>query len=259
MGASQDMHRRAGAAAAIMVALLAPGCPSMSGASEKTPAEKAEFHYQLANNSFYAQDPASAIADLFKALDLDPNHAKAHHLLGFIYFGRRQYGDAATHFRRAMELDPKMYEARANLGALYLAQQRWEDAIEVLTPLAEDQLYPTPHLVQNNLGFAYLNAGDLENALKHLQLAVFLKPEMCLAHNNLGRVYLAYGQTELAVRSLDRASARCPDYIEPFFWLGELYTATGQHDLARKSYDKCMELGPETPIGLQCAQKGGRR
>lgn len=257
MGARVDIQRLAGAA--ILVGLLLPGCPSLSGAVEKTPAEKAEFHYQLANNSFYAQDTASAIADLFKALELDPSHAKAHHLLGFIYFGRRQHGDAAVHFRRAMELDPKMYEARANLGALFLAQQRWMEAVEVLTPLAEDQLYPTPHLVQNNLGFAYLNAGDLEAALKHLQLAVFLKPEMCLAHNNLGRVYLATGQTELAVRAFDRATARCTDYVEPYFWLGELYTATGQRDLARQSYDKCVELGPETPIGLQCMEKGGKR
>ena len=251
--------RLGGAAGALVVALLATACPNL-GAPEKTPQEKAEFHYQLANNSFYAKDTTSALGDLYKALELDPDHAKAHHLLGFIYFGRRQFDEAEKHFRRAMELDPKMYDARANLGALYLAQERWHDAVVALEPLAAEQLYPTPHLVQNNLGFAWYNLGDHARALHHLQLAVFLKPEMCLAHNNLGRVYLAQGQVDLAVRAFDRATragSGCEAYVEPYYWLGELYSSTGQRDLAHKAYARCVELGPETPIGLECTTKRG--
>lgn len=252
--------RTLGRSGAVLAALLSAACPNLAGA-EKSPQEKAEFHYQLANNSFYAKDTTSALADLARALELDPDHAKAHHLLGFVYFGRRQFSDAERHFRRAMELDPKMYEARANLGALYLAQERWHDAIVALEPLAAEQLYPTPHLVQNNLGFAWYNLGDYTRALHHLQLAVFLKPEMCLAHNNLGRVYLAQGQYELAVRSLDRATRAgtgCDTFVEPYYWLGELYASTGQTDLADKAWARCLELGPETPIGLECAKRRGR-
>lgn len=236
-------------------ALLAPACPSLSQQGpDKTDAEKAEFHYQLANNSFYAKEITVAISDLYKALELDPNHAKAHHLLGFIYFGRKQFSDAAEHFRKALAIDPRYFEARANLGALYLSMERWQDAIDILTPLAEERLYPTPYLVHNNLGFAYFNLGDMDNALQRLRMAVFLKPEMCLAHNNLGRVYMALGQMDLAVRAFDRASRKCTDYVEPLYWLGEVYRSTGQGELARQSFEKCYELGPETPIGMKCGE-----
>lgn len=229
--------------------LVVGGC---TGKKEKSAKDRAEFHYKLANNAFYEKSPIEAIQELSAALQLDPTHKESHHLLGFIYFGRKQYDEAETHFVRAVELDPKFFEARTNLGALYLAQERWGAAVSTLTPLLEERLYPTPHLLQNNLGWAKYHLGKFEEAQAHYETALFLKPRMCLAHNNLGLVYLATDRYDLAVRSFDRAISRCGDYQEPYANLGDLYLETGQLDLARQSYQKCYEEGPESPLGTRC-------
>ncbi|NUN15613.1 MAG: tetratricopeptide repeat protein [Myxococcales bacterium] len=240
--------------AAIWCVLFAGGCPSTT---EKSNQDKAEFHYQLANNAFYAKNPMEAISELYRAIDFDARHRNSLHLLGFIYFGREEFTEAERYFRAALEVDPGFYEARANLGALYLAGSRWQEAIDVLMPLVEDKLYPTPHLVQNNIGYAYQHLGKFEQAEKHYKIAVFLKPEMCLAHNNIGQLYAETGRIDLAVRAFDRAISRCPNYVDPYFHLGVIYNNSGQLDVARQSFQKCYELGPETPLGQKCSELGG--
>lgn len=238
----------------VLCALFAWGCPATT---DKTNQDKAEFHYQLANNAFYAKSPMEAISELYQAIDLDPRHRNSLHLLGFIYFGREEFAEAERYFLAALEVDPGYYEARANLGALYLARSRWQDAIDTLMPLAEDKLYPTPYLVQNNIGYAYQHLGKPDLAEKHYKIAVFLKPEMCLAHNNMGQLYAETGRIDLAVRAFDRAISRCPTYVDPYFNLGVIYSNSGQLDIARQSFQKCYELGPETPLGQKCSELGG--
>jgi Tfp pilus assembly protein PilF len=219
---------------------------------DRTEQDKAEFHYKLANNAFYAHDPMEAIQELYKAIELDPNHKLAHHLLGFIYFGRREFPEAERQFKTALEIDGRFFDARTNLGALYLAQERWQDAIDTFLPLASERLYPTPHLLHNNLGWAYHHLRMWDKAESHYKLAIFLKPRMCLAHNNLGRLYYDTGRSELAVRSFDRAIERCADYQEPWYHLGRIYQESGQIGPAIESFDRCVELGPENPLGADC-------
>jgi Tfp pilus assembly protein PilF len=228
---------------------LGAGC---TGRSEQSAHDKAELHYKLANSAFYEKNPLEAIQELYLTIELEPNHKEAHHLIGFIYFGRQEYAEAEIHLRRALEIDPKFFEARGNLGALFLAQERWQEAVEALSPLLAERLYPTPHLLHNNLGWALYNLGDYEKAEEHYKLAVFLKPQMCLAHNNLGLLYLQTARPDVAVAAFDRAISKCTDYQEPYLHLGNLYVEAGQLELAAKAFEKCYAIGAETPLGLQC-------
>ena len=69
----------------LSVLFLGFGC---SQAPEEK-ADKADYHFKLASNFFTDKNPQTAIKELYTALEYNPGHAKAHHLLGFIYFGRR--------------------------------------------------------------------------------------------------------------------------------------------------------------------------
>lgn len=237
---------------AIVVGVCALLCAACGTKSERTAADKAEFHYELANSAFYEKNPMVAIQELNTALELDPLHKEAWHLLGFVYFGRDEFAEAQRDFERALQIDPRFFEARANLGSVLLAQQKWQMAIEVLSPLLDERLYPTPHLLHNNLGWAFLHLAEYDRAEEHLKSAVFLKPKMCLAHNNLGLLYARTGRGDLAVRALDRAISRCSDYQDPYFHLGQLYRSAAQEELATQSFQRCYELGPETPMGADC-------
>jgi Tfp pilus assembly protein PilF len=235
--------------------------------------KKASFHYELANNAYFAGSPMEALQELDTVLSIDPEHTKAHHLLGMIHFGRDEFKRAREHLRRALELQPDMRIARNNLGALNLriatefhrsnpaAELQWtREAIRVLEPLVGDRLYPTPHLVHNNLGTAFHVLGNMEKAEFHFQRAIRLKPRMCRAHCNLGRLYKEQRRFDLAVRFLDRAIEHCElqvqkGFNEPYLHLGEVYELTGQIQPAVESYRICYEAGPGTPFGMECGSR----
>jgi type IV pilus assembly protein PilF len=232
--------------AAVMV--LAAAC----GQSSEERIKQADYHYKLATNFFYDQNTQSAITDLYECIKLNPRHAQAHHLLGFIYFGRQDYVRAHEEFQAAITVDPEFDEAVANLGNLYLATEQWEMAVPYFERLLDRPLYKTPYLAQNNLGWALYKLGRFEEAQRHIGMAIFLNPKFCLAYNNKGRIFAHLGDTAAALEAFNKAIELCPAYAEPHYFLGRIYAALSAADRAKTHFTRCHELGPDTPYGRRC-------
>lgn len=60
--------------------------------------------------------PAEAIKPLEDAVSLDPQHARAHHLLGRCLTALGRDDDALSHYKRALELDPMPWRAPGTLS-----------------------------------------------------------------------------------------------------------------------------------------------
>ncbi len=235
----------------VLGALAAPAC-GPGDARTKTAEEQAEFHYKLANNFFYDQNPQSALEELFRVLQIAPKHRDAHYLLGFIYFGRKDYARAQEHLAVSLEVDPDFDEAQNLMGSLYLENSKWAAALPYFYALLDKPLYPTPYLAHNNAGWALFHLGHYEQARKHYEKAIFFKPEFCLGHNNLGRLHAHVGETRSAVERFEKATELCPAYLEPHYFLARIYRALGQLERAATHFERCRKLGPETPYGRAC-------
>jgi len=245
---------------ALAIALAAGGLCACSPTNTKDPEvqSKADFHYKLANNYFYSGNVDLAIREVLVAIQIDPTHADAHHLYGFILFGRKQFEDAIEHFQAAILYKPDFFSAVQNLGSVYLAMSRWRDAIETLEPLTRKPSYTTPYLAHNNVGWAYLNLNDLANARKHLQMAVFLNPKFCLGYYNLGLLAEKESDDRGALAKYGQASKACPRYAEPLFQMGEIYRRNAQPVDAAKAYGRCAELSKDSALSERCrARLGG--
>ncbi len=237
----------------VLVLLCLSACAAMS--KDEDQAKKIDYHYRLANTSFYEHNIPGALRELTLCLKLDPKHADAHHLMGMIFFGRREYSESENHFRTALDLRPAFHEARNNLGAVLLAEKRWRDAVEVLKPLVGATLYGTPWLVHNNLGYAYHQLLKRRQAMHHYKQALFHNPKFCLGYANLGTLYGELGDEELAVDYLGRATEKCEKFAEPHFQLGRLYERIGEHATARAQYKQCYKDAPESPLGRRCRRR----
>ncbi len=222
------------------------------GNKVKTSEEKAEWHYKLASNFLYDKNPQSALTEAFTAIELNPNHARAHHLIGFIFFGRKDLPRALMHLQLAVRIDPGFDEAVANLGNLYLEMGDWAGAIPYFESLLAKPLYGTPWLAYNNVGWAHYKLGNLPLAERHIQMALFMNPKFCLGFNNLGRVNAHAGQTDKALENFEKATELCPQYAEPHYFLGRIYAALGATDKAKKHFEACHEAAPETEYGKKC-------
>ena len=241
---------------AVLISTLAVLLLACSGTKEKGKSTRnAEFYYGLAVNFYYDQKAQAAIRELEHCFALDPKHVLAHNLSGLIHMGRKEFVDSQAHFEKALELDPDQHMARANLGALFIAMQKWQAAIDTMTPLLHEALYGTPDLAENNIGWAYYNLGQLQEAEIHLKRALFLNDKLCLAYNNLGVLHLSQKRWQDARDDLEAAVTRCPNYIEAHFRLGSLLEQQGVQKDADKHFEKCRKIGGESIFGRRCKQK----
>ncbi len=215
-----------------------------------------EYHYKLARNYYNDHNIAMTQRELHESLKLDPSNAEARHLKGFLMMGLRDWEGAANEFRLALQFQPDLREARNNLGVVLIEQGNYEEAIETIEPLISDPLYGTQYIAQGNLGLAYMKLGDLENARKHLEMAVFLLPSFVLGNNNLGIVYMKMNRTRDALDAFERALKHAPkNYAEPMYWIGVIYQKAGRLEEAVASFTRCAEILGDTPLGKRCAAR----
>jgi tetratricopeptide (TPR) repeat protein len=94
----------------------------------------------------------------------NPHDADAHYQLGLIYQKRRQYSEAIARFQRALEIDPDEADAHYQLGRIAREQGRFDDAVRHLKDAAalDDKLSLSE--VWRELGAAYLDKSQLEDA-----------------------------------------------------------------------------------------------
>lgn len=233
------------------MALTAFQACSGSGPSQDD-ASRADYHYRLARNYYNDRNIAMTQRELHTALTLDPSHAEAHHLKGFVLMGLQNYDGAAAEFRETLRLKPDHFEARNNLGATLIAQDRFDEAIQALTPLVEEPLYPTPALAHYNIGYAYHRIGDRSGARRHLEMALFLAPGMCKAANALGLLLQDIGDAKGAREAFERAVKQCPKFAEPYYHLGVMLQKADDHVSAEAMFARCAEIAPDTTVGRRC-------
>ena len=100
----------------------------------------AESHFQTALQ--FANDPDRHIAQLSRALELNPLHGFAHAALGRIYLARKEWEGAVRHSRRALQLQFNL-ELVKQLGSAYFRSGNILEAYrtfeETLTYLPNDR------------------------------------------------------------------------------------------------------------------------
>jgi choline-sulfatase len=122
-------------------------------------------------------DKPAAIADMQKAVAIQPNFAPLRRDLGMLQFQQQNYADAASHLSKAAELginDAPLYNF---LGISYSRTKEFKKAAaSYRQALKLDPNLAEAHL---NLGFAYKQTNDLLNAKKEYAEACRLEEKFC--------------------------------------------------------------------------------
>ncbi|MGH9579456.1 MAG: tetratricopeptide repeat protein, partial [Terriglobales bacterium] len=121
------------------------------------------------------EDPATqleAIEAYKKVLDLDPKHAAAHINLGTLYYNRREYGLAESHYRAAIQVDTRYALAYFDLGNVLDETSRLPEAVAIYRQAIA--IAPTYGDAHYNLALAYEKLGHPHKALPHWQSYVRL-------------------------------------------------------------------------------------
>ena len=127
-----------------------------------------------------------ALADLNRAIELDPSLAPIYANRGLVYMYMGEPDPALADFNRALELDPNNPAFYLNRGAVY---QRLKDKDRALADYNRAiEFQPNNAMAYTNRGVLYELEGDHERAILDFDRAVELDPKLARAHANRGAI-----------------------------------------------------------------------
>ena len=146
-----------------------------------------------------------------KAMALDDSLANAYSQLGLLYTMTRQHDKGVAEANRGVELDPNSASAHRLLGITLSYAGRPEEAIPVLEKAIRLEPF-TPGVYYQNLGAAYRNAGQCDEAIPAYEEALRRASSSLQVHVGATATYSICGREEEA-----RAAAAGVLRINPNF------------------------------------------
>jgi tetratricopeptide (TPR) repeat protein len=188
----------------------------------------------------YEWDWEGAERALKRAIELNPGYARARRYYTTYLRAVGRFDEALAEIKVALELDPLSPHVNSRYGLTLLVDGQIDRAIEQLEKTLE--LYPNHLPALLYLGDAYVVDGGYDDGIALLQKAMSLtEGKSPIVLGILGYAYAEAGKIEEAQEILDEALERSKrGYFSPHF-IGMLYTALGDKDKAFKWLDKAYE------------------
>lgn len=146
-------------------------------------------------------------------------------------------------YQRALQIQPDHFDALHLLGVIAAQTQNYAEAIELLDRAIA--LCPNSSLMHNNRGNVWKETKQYDAALQDYDQAIVLKPDYAEAYNNRGTVLHDLQQYDAALQNYDRALALKPDYAEAHHNRGNLLRDIKQYAVAVQSYDQAIAFRPD--------------
>lgn len=191
-------------------------------------------------------DIQSALADINRAIRLDPNLAPAYDARGRAF--RFNPDRAIVDFNEAIRLDPRLARAYADRGAAYRLSG---DADRALTDLNEAiRLDPTNAYAYCVRGLVDRDKGELDRAIEDDSTAIRLAPSDHYAYFDRGQLYQAKGDLDRAIADNDQ-TIRLGAFTHAYEVRGGAYQAKGDLARAVADYDEAIRRNPDDAGAFQ--------
>jgi tetratricopeptide (TPR) repeat protein len=176
-----------------------------------------------------------------RVLQVDPDNADAHYLLGALLGHRSELFPAVAHLARATTLDPSFAEPHLALGNVYLLLGNKQCALMNYQRAAE--LLPENAAAHANLGLLLQGEGKREQAIGHFLRALKAEPKLPDLLKNLTLAYIESAQLEEALKTVDDALQREPEDLQALSCKGFVLQKMQEPSQARAYYEKALALG----------------
>jgi tetratricopeptide (TPR) repeat protein len=199
---------------------------------------------------FYRQtgDAAKADETYRRALEIDGRSALAHLEYARFFVSQNRPGEAEQHFRHAVEVDPQSREARRTLATFYIQQKQFDRAEEVVRALAElDRDKPEGRAV---LAEFYSQVGRADDAARVLQEIVTQWPDYAQGRQRLAELLLARGDLAGAQAQVKEALAKNQNDQQALLLRARLALVSGDAKAAIEDLKQVLKQDARHRAGL---------
>lgn len=145
----------------------------------------------------------------------------------------------------AIACTDRNYVAHNNLGSWLIDNHRLDEAIRHCQQAV--QLRPGYADAHANLGAALGDRGENSQAVEHLLAAIQLDPTLPRPHNNLANILANTGKVDEAIAEYRKAIQLQSDYLGPHVNMGAVLFRGGRYGEATVEYRKAAEIKPDDP------------
>lgn len=205
----------------------------------------AEYHSNLANILYLKGDIPEAISHYQNAITINPNMnwtSIIAQTLGYVFQENTKDMDAAIGaYQSAYLLTPKDIDIYINLGSAFYEKGEYENAQTVYRRAIE--LEPYNAKIHCNLGYLHWGKGEIDEAIKAYETAIKYDKSYDIAYNNLGVIYLDdLGRVQKAIELFEEAIKFNPNYALANYNLARSVAITGDKIEAAKLYQIALDL-----------------
>ncbi len=224
--------------------LLIWGC----GPTTPSVSEQAEARLELASSHLQENRPRQSLQELQRVQDEAEGLPEYHFLLGMTYLQLEEIEpeEAIQELERTVDLAPQLGMAWNNLGNAYIEAGQPEKAKQALKRALDISTYLTPEYAAYNLSRLYQNQDQLSEAITYAKMALNHNWRYYPAYHLLADVYIQQGKMDKAKEKLGEAVEAFPDDHRLWLRYGQTQLRQGEEEKAAQSFQRVLEIAPDS-------------
>jgi tetratricopeptide (TPR) repeat protein len=225
---------------------------NMAGGAFQAASLEAVHQYSVGSDQQFAGKTQESLASFSKAVELDPNFARAYAGMAGSAANLGQRQDAEKYLKLAMEHVDRMTERERYRirGLYYLQSGNWEKCVEEYSELVKQ--YPADNIGHNNLSICYKGEHNTPKAIEEMRRSLEVSPNNDLRANMA--FYLAYtGDFPAAEQEARQVLQANPNFESGYVGLAYAQVGEGQLAEAVKTYQQLEKL---SDYGQSAADQG---
>ena len=150
--------------------------------------------------------------------------------------------------QKAVEYNPDRIKVLSNVGLAYIQTDEYQQAVKVLKKVVEAYPYFLNSLV--NIGVAYYKSGNNDQAMEAYQRILLIKPDYAKVHYNIGLVAMRQKEYQKAASAFEKAVKLSPAWDSAHKNLGIVYFRfLGREQEGVKHFKEVLKLNPDISEG----------
>jgi len=212
------------------------------------PSEKVNFY--LGKIHYDRENYGEAIKYLDAAAKEQPQNAEIPYMIGRSYADMFNYKLAIPFYQKAVELDGTKYGWLYELGLIYYSQNDSKNALKYIRE-AGDKGYPKDNGYMQNLGIAYIDAGNFDNGITVLTELLKKRPSDVNLLDLIAQSYYEGKKYDNAMNYWDTILGQDKTNASALYMIGMCYIKKGDKAKGSQLCDKAIEMDPSLAMYKQ--------
>jgi type IV pilus assembly protein PilF len=246
---STDIMARVGI---LMLAITLSACSWFSDTTPETE-KPTEIYLQLGIRYMDLNKLKLAKENLLLALEKDPNNAKAHSALAFLYEKITHFDQARQHYEAALGLAPDDIGIQNNYGKFLCERRQFDRGLVLLTTASSNLLNDRQWMALTNAARCHLGMGQRPEAIALLKRALNMNSQYSAALLEMQKISYQMGDYKAAEDYLQSYLSEANHTAETL-WVGiQTEQALGNMSLANEYRTLLLDKFPNSNEAKQVA------